>query len=417
MTMHEDPRSDAPDAGRVLDRLLEEARTMTPPDVDWNKVDASLFERVQREAGHTQALAAHRGPWRSWTWLGGLAAAAAMAALAIAPVTRAHEPASVGATVEGLAGDLTVQQGSGVVSLDGAKARTGAHAQSGQTIETHGARALFEASGRVSWLLESESKVQIERGVKAGSTLVLALTRGAVEAQITPVASGEAFAIDVEGVRIAVHGTHLRVSRDGDHVSVDLSEGVVSIGAPPKVGSTYGTLVTAPAHVEFQVGALASSISIDHDAASVRKATELREVAGEAGAARGNSPSSSSSSRASREEAALTPLPAAPGPGLAPRPTIPILRSSAAAAAPNPLADGLVASAVRACASFGPHSTNVTITVSSTLTVEVQDDGFAHLANFDPPLAPGIQQCASQAIYSTRFASPGPHKISIELER
>jgi hypothetical protein len=329
-----------------------------------------------------------------------------MAALAIAPVTRAHEPASVGATVEGLAGDLTVQQGSGVVSLDGAKARTGAHAQSGQTIETHGARALFEASGRVSWLLESESKVQIERGVKAGSTLVLALTRGAVEAQITPVASGEAFAIDVEGVRIAVHGTHLRVSRDGDHVSVDLSEGVVSIGAPPKVGSTYGTLVTAPAHVEFQVGALASSISIDHDAASVRKATELREVAGEAGAARGNSPSSSSSSRASREEAAL-----------APRPTIPILRSSAAAAAPNPLADGLVASAVRACASFGPHSTNVTITVSSTLTVEVQDDGFAHLANFDPPLAPGIQQCASQAIYSTRFASPGPHKISIELER
>jgi hypothetical protein len=92
-------------------------------------------------------------------------------------------------------------------------------------------------------------------------------------------------------------------------------------------------------------------------------------------------------------------------------------RASAAAAAANPLADAVVANAVRACATGRPHSTDLTITVSSTLTIDVQEDGFAHLASFDPPLAPDIQTCASHTIYSTRFVSRGPHKIPIELER
>src|SRR5258708_4662206 len=81
-------------------------------------------------------------------------------------------------------------------------------------------------------------------------------------------ATGEAFAVDVvnpDGTssRIAVHGTHLRVARDGDHVVVDLSEGVVSIGAPARVGSTYGELVTAPAHAELTAG-VSASLRVDH---------------------------------------------------------------------------------------------------------------------------------------------------------
>jgi hypothetical protein len=96
----------------------------------------------------------------------------------------------------------------------------------------------------------------------------------------------------------------------------------------------------------------------------------------------------------------------------------PISRSSTVAtAAPGFLSDDAVASAVRACAAGRPHSTDLTITVSSSLTVDVQDDGFARLASFDPPLAPDIQTCASHTIYSTRFVSPGVHKISIALER
>jgi hypothetical protein len=303
-----------------------------------------------------------------------------------------------------------LEQGSGDVRLNGAKARAGTRARAGETIDTHGARALFECEGRVSWLLESESKVRIERAKVGNSPLVLALAEGAVEAQVSPVASGEAFAIDVDEVRVAVHGTHLRVARDGDHVVVDLSEGTVSIGAPPKIGSTYGTLVIAPAHVEFRASALATSIRIEHDAASVRRVAELNAVS-DRGASTNVSPAAFPSGGPARDG---TSSPPASAPSWMSKP---IPRSSTVAAGPNPTADAVVASAVRACATGRPHSTDVTITVSSTLTVDVHEDGFARLANFDPPLAPDIQSCASHVIYSTRFVGPGLHKISIALER
>ncbi len=407
--------SDAHDAQRSaapLDGLLREARAESPPDVDWARVDAELFERVNREASHVRALADHRGRPSGWMGLAVLAAAS-VAAVAIPPASKVHAPESPSATesagVLGSAGDLTLQQGSGEVRLDGSKARTGARVQGGVTIETHGARALFEWGERVSWLLENESKVRAER--TNGSPLVLALADGAVEAQVMPVSSGEAFAVDVEGVRVAVHGTHLRVARDGDRVVVDLSEGTVSIGAPPKIGSTYGTLVTAPAHVEFHASALATSISIDHDVTSVRTVADLSSVP-EEGASTNVNPRSFARGAPARGETGSTPS--------APQGWIskPLTRSPlAAAAAPNPLADEVVASAVRACATGNPHSTDLTITVSSTLTVDVHDDGFARLANFDPPLAPDIQACASHTIYSTRFVSPGLHKIAIAIER
>jgi hypothetical protein len=382
-----------------LDELLREARATASPDIDWKRIDAGLFARVNRDAAHMRALAAHRGRWGTWIGLGGLAVAAVVA-VAVQPTSKARERAFVSRAFEGSAGDLTLQQGSGDVWLGGAKAHAGIYARAGEGVHTQGAQALFESEGRVSWLLENESRVRIERTTLAGSALVLALLEGAVEAQVTPVASGEAFAIDVDGVRIAVHGTHLRVARDGDRVVVDLSEGTVSIGAPPKVGSTYGTLVTAPAHVEFRAGALATSMSIDHAAASVRSVTELSEVSDE-GASIHVDPRSSVAAAAPSSLPSWKPTP----------------RSSTSPVAPNPLADSIVASAVRACATGGPRSNDVIVTVSSTLTVDVRDDGFARLASFDPPLAPDIQSCASRSIYSTRFASPGRHMISIALER
>ena len=112
----------------------------------------------------------------------------------------------------------------------------------------------------------------VRAGTRGGS-IVLALRVGAVEAQVTPVAMGEAFAVDVDGVRVAVHGTHLRVARaerGGSWVVVDLSEGVISVGAPPKAGSTMGVLVTAPAHVEFSTTDVDRTLRVEHDPARVR---------------------------------------------------------------------------------------------------------------------------------------------------
>ncbi len=87
-----------------------------------------------------------------------------------------------------------------------------------------------------------------------------------------PVASGEAFAVDVDGARIAVHGTHLRVARVMDHVTIDLTEGVISLGEAPRVGSTIGTLITAPAHAEFTSTDLKGSLTVTHDPGAIRPA-------------------------------------------------------------------------------------------------------------------------------------------------
>jgi hypothetical protein len=214
---------------------------MTPPDVDWKQGRRQVVrESASRSGPHASARRASRSGWRSWTWLGGLAAAAAMAALAIAPVTsRAHEPASVGATVEGLGGRSHVAAGFGRRKSGRREGANAAHMRSaGETIDTHGARALFEAEGRVSWLLENESKVQdrANDGSKPARPSFWRSLEGAVEAQVTPVASGEAFAIDVEGVRIAVHGTHLRVARDGDHVSSTCRRGRCPSARLPRSG-------------------------------------------------------------------------------------------------------------------------------------------------------------------------------------
>jgi hypothetical protein len=107
--------------------------------------------------------------------------------------------------------------------------------------------------------------------------------------------------------------------------------------------------------------------------------------------------------QASREEAPLLPCPLLEGP--TPRYTDP--RSSAAAAAPNPLADSTRRERRSRLRHRRTPLDRRDVTVSSTLTVDVQDDGFAHLASFDPPLAPGIQSVCESA-RSTRRASPVP---------
>jgi hypothetical protein len=412
---HEKPTA----SGRLLGELVDEAREATR-EPDWNRVEASLFARVEREAAEMRALASHRGRPGAWLFLGGVAAAAAAVAFLAQPSEHttaqgngaiSNAPLALAIAAMSSAGDLTLQKGGGEVLVAGAKARTGAHARIGETIGTHGARAVFEAPGRVTWLLEDESSVNVTRAGAVGTPVVLALRQGALEAQVAPVASGEAFAVDVEGVRVAVHGTHLRVARDGDHVVVDLSEGVVSIGAPPKSGSTYGTLVTAPAHIEFQADALGASLRIDHAAIAVRRAVDLDSVMDE------------------DTTSSVTPLPTPPPTrGDDVRPTPAPQRSISAAfqprpavVPPNPNAESDIATGIRACAAAHPRSSDVKVTLRSltggepNVTLTLYDNGAVRGARFDPPLAPDIQQCAQNLIFKTRFVDSAEHTIPISF--
>lgn len=393
-----------------LDAVVEEAKAAFAPErVDWSSIEARLEEQVQRERA---ALALEvRADARRARWLRGAAAAAAVAAALAVFVRRAPDAAVEVQDAPAEAAPASALRSTdrpGAVRIGGVVASTGHAVRAGDAIEAPG-RAVFERTRKVVWMMEGGAAPARVRVKSASEALVLALEDGVVEAQVTPVAQGEAFAIDVaEGssvVRVAVHGTHLRVARSGSRVTVDLTEGVVSIGAPPRVGPTYGTLVTAPAHVELDVHDLAGSLRVDHAQAAVRPAVAL----------------GAEDPLASARLDPATP-PVAPAPAPAPSPAAPALArtdptppSKPEVAAPSPSPRAAISAAVRECAAAKRREGAVRVTVSSSLLLRVSAAGQVESARFDPPLMPEIQSCAAATIYATKLDETGAVTIPIDF--
>ncbi|MEO6419729.1 MAG: FecR domain-containing protein [Polyangiaceae bacterium] len=412
MSSENDPKS-------TLDAVIREAREdlgTTDLGPKWEAVDEKLFMRIANEKKAVRNLEAHDGSQLAWRGIGALAAAAALV-LVLGHRGEQSRPNHDGAEARqnGVAGALASRDGRGDIQVNGEAAEAGRPLAVGGHIETGDARGVFvteraaAAIPAVTWALETQTRVDVLRApsnkLGDGSPLILGLLGGAIEAQVAPVSQGEAFAVDVDGVRIAVHGTHLRVARTlgSTKVTVDLSEGVVSIGVPPRTGSTYGTLVTAPAHVEFDAADLTSSMHVDHAIASLRAPVVLRPVAPQEPA-----------------HAALEPQlgghevdkPSAPGhadPAISPgHPDV----------APPPRIDGekAVLAGVKACAASTLTAASVKVTVSSKLTLKIGADGSVQSARFDPPLAPEARDCASRVIYGSKFEHAGEVEIAIEIE-
>jgi hypothetical protein len=239
------------------------------------------------------------------------------------------------------------------------------------------------------------------------------------------VRSGEAFAVDVEGSRVAVHGTHLRVARSGDHVTVDLNEGVVAVGNAPRVGSVIGTLVTAPAHAEFAAVDLAGTLVVGHETAEVRPPVALGPSAHASPVAVEATPVAVEGRPASPPQVPSV----SSGPaGVAARPAavhvegrpsaVAVASAEPAPAVPsqvNPDPEHALESAVRACMDQRPPAENVTVLVSTTLHLELADDGAVRTARFDPPVAPDVNSCAAAVIYRTRFPHGGSATIPVDF--
>jgi hypothetical protein len=428
----------------TLDSLVREAKESQCPETDWSKVEAKLFPRVEREARAQAALGEYGGKKRAW-----VAVAAVIAVAAAIPLFVGHGSGELARSLDGdavrdaitarppSAGTLAEKDRNATVhaanSSGSRDLAAGDAIAQGDTVDVHAGRAILTRTepGAVTWALEDGSQVEVRA---ARGTLILALAKGAVEAQVAPVEAGEAFAIDVEGTRVAVHGTHLRVERQGNRAIVDLRYGVFSIGVPPKSGSTYGDLVTAPAHVEFDSADPHGTLKVSHESARVRISQSLTIQA---------QPKSARS-----EETATPPLPR-PAPGaertaarvdtpapslpsrLAPAQPPPALATAVAAppatvtspvppppepAQVDPNAERTIVDQVRACAAkHVEHADGVVITVSSRLDLRIGDTGMVSAAKFDPPLLPEVQECASRAIFGTRFAQPGAVNIPIDV--
>jgi ferric-dicitrate binding protein FerR (iron transport regulator) len=390
-----------------LDRLVRESRpdlgTREARDVDWAEVDRGLFGRI---AAEQRVERARLTSGRSALWAavaGGLAVAAAIAlVVGTSRQTRSIDP--VQASVDEGAGSVTAVEGGGQLLVDGKPAGIGAALHEGNVIEARGAQATIERLGKLTLIFERGSRAKVTH---VDGALVLALEEGAVEAQVVPVPSGEAFAVDVGRSRVAVHGTHLRVARVGEHVVVDLSEGVVSLGEAPRIGSTLGALLTAPAHAEFTASEAEGTLALTHDPAVVRAPVSLGP---------------SAQLRPAFPSVAVAPAPK-PESGDVRPPPVPVVREGHPAspplrtvAAPEANPEVVIASAVRACLAERPRADNVTVVVSTTVRLGVGQDGTVTTARFDPPVAPDVNACASGAIYKTRFSHGGSVAIPVDLK-
>ena len=391
-----------------LDRLVRESRpdlgTREARDVDWAEVDRALFGRIATEQ---RAERARLTSGRSGRWAivaGGLAVAAAIA-LVVGTSRQTRSIDGVQSSVDEGAGTVTAVEGTGQMLVDGKPVGVGAALHEGDVLEAQGAQATIERPGKLTLIFERGTKATVTH---VDGALVLALEKGAVEAQVVPVPSGEAFAVDVGHTRVAVHGTHLRVARAGEHVVVDLSEGVISLGEAPRIGSTLGALLTAPAHAEFAASDSEATLSLSHDPSAVRAPVSL---------------GASAQTRAGVPAVAIAPVPK-PEPGDV-KPPVPVVAAHdghPAALPPRTVAvpetnpEAVIASAVRACLAERPRADNVTVVVSTTVRVGLGPDGTVTSARFDPPVAPDVNACASGAIYKARFSHGGSVAIPVDLK-
>ncbi len=403
-----------------LDDLLRDVRKDAPTP-DWKTIDDKLFARLEQEPRPTATAAdeaASSSPPRDSrgarvVWIGASLALAAAAAviMLVHPAgdgtERAAERTEGAGAVSG--GDVSIVSNGKTVT-----AHAGTQLARGDRIDVVDGTAYFEEKGAVQWSARGGSVLRVEH---PASPLVLSLEKGAAEAQVTPVPSGEAFAIDITAstgsvVRVAVHGTHLRVARDEDKVTIDLTEGVVSIGAPPRRGSTLGTLVTAPAHVELDARDL-SAMRVDHASSAVRTAEAVAFTTTHPAVT--TTELLAQSSQTNHEsvdpiEVVKRPLNITPktnAPTVTPPPVETWLRST----------DELAA-AIQTCARAGVTGATAA-SFATVLTMHVGDDGIVQSARFSPPLhdVRDARECAAIAIYKrTKLTTPGDVTLSIDIK-
>jgi len=401
---------------RALDKLVREARqdlgVREVNSVDWKTVDEALFRRIDLEDARERARFAPTGR--------GLAVAAALAVAAVAAVAIVADrgPPSASARLSALRdGDVafrTVAVGAGgVVRVNGKPAAAGADIKAGDAVDVEGADATIEIRGQVTLQLESGSRVRVTR---TGHAVVVSLEAGAIEASVVPTPSGEAFAVDVDHARLAAHGTHFRVARvarvdgGGERVVIDLNEGVVVVGLAPRVGPVLGAMMVSPAHGSFAADDPAGTLEITHDPAAVRAPLVLAQ-----GTADPPAPAEPSRSVARPiDPQPARPMFAAPGGGGV-RAEARSASDASAQLPSEPDATAAITDAVRACMATAeaPSADNVTVVVSTTLYLNVTDDGSVHSARFDPPVLPDVNACAAPAIYRAHFARGGAMSLPI----
>jgi hypothetical protein len=411
----------------ALDRVSGELRAAQAPELDWSRVEQRLLERVEADERARRALVATRvrsGLPRAF----GFAAAAAALMLGFANLGGPHHEATARAATHDVAvADLAAPDATGARELS--SLRVG-------DVVTAGAEPLrFEQAGIVAWTLAPGARATVRSMGVAGLGQVIALDRGSVRAEVVPRSASEgmieAFAVEVEGTRVAVHGTAFTVTREPTGLVVDVEHGAVAIGPAGHMGETSGHLLVGPSRARFSLDGGRTASFLPRDASPVAAAS-LAPSAQPAPTAAANTGVAQApvADPASVDDRAATPgdaplAVAAAGAHAHPvvAPSEPIARSAepppAPSAEPTPAVvtystQASVESKLHSCfkelyGNAGPGAASMTM--SSTMKVTINPDGSVMSARIDPFVASEFTACAGP-IASFKFA-PGTANLSL----
>lgn len=405
-----------------MERLL---RAEQPPEPRWETIERELFARIERAAPVRRAAPPQRSP------LGralGFAAAAAAIAFAVLAAGRSAPPVTATSTpprprdlaeVPAAAGD---DRASG--DLDFRALRPG------DSIETEGHAVSFVDVGSVRWTLLPDSRAVVRAVGAAGVGHVISLERGSVRADVVTRAPEEglveAFAVEVDGTRVAVHGTLFTVTRLEGRVEVDVEHGTVAVGAAAYRGATTAHLLVGPSRGTFSLDGGREARLLDRPApqdgaaavaspepapAPPQPAVGARPPGGAALApavvARAEEPAAPA---VAEPTALLSPLATEPPPAAAP--PVPEAQEASRPPALTPASVQSLLSSCFARESAGGRS-SVRRSIVSTLHVSVRPDGSVAALRFNPPLRPALQACA-EGLYRGHFAG-GSRQLDIPL--
>ncbi len=403
-------------------RMVGELQNEPVPALPWAEIERRLLAQIDRDR-RAQGI-----PSSPFARIAGVIAAAAAITLAVSmPSSPASPPKAIA--------ERRVDAASIALAEGHAQARDLSALRAGDVIEAKDAAISFHREGVVTWTLAPGGRARVVSMGDEGVGHTVALLSGSLRAEVTPVTPRdasegliEAFSVEVEGTRVAVHGTAFSVTHADDHVVVDVEHGAVAVGPVGHAGATTGRLLVGPSRASFSLdGGKRAALLPRPLAMTGALAADAHKPA--AVALRAPSAPPSIEPVAQHDAPSLEPVaqhePIAPhAPAIAPKPA-----KVAAAESPAPpaiaeqkpvepaplplLTPGAVASRVVSCLRAGTNVSGVTVSFSSSLLVTVRDDGSVVGARFTTPPKPELVGCASFVV-SARF-SPGARTIEIPI--
>ncbi|HEY0469170.1 MAG TPA: FecR domain-containing protein, partial [Polyangiaceae bacterium] len=230
---------------------------------------------------------------------------------------------------------------------------------------------------------------------EAGEFLTVKLESGALSASVVPNPKPETFAVEVEGTRVAVHGTAFRVERAGERIQVEVSEGTVAIEASG-AHSAPAFLLRRNSRGNFaldgrtgSVEGNASAVVAESSGRSHRTLAPVAKVAPTPTVAHGHVVAPA----VQPEKPQVSPVAVAEPQPLPIEPSISDIESGVTSAL----------ELLNRCFHDQTRSTGIHVSASTALTLSVAGDGTIQSVTFEPPLAPAVEECAVSGLRMLTF--------------